>query len=135
GRRIRYTTIKNRLNRASPNRIDRTAHSRVAHESRAAGKNLFIRRLDVGMSANDGRNFSIEKSTHGDLLARRLTMDIDNYVWCFLSHLCDGRFHGPEGIFQDWLHKRARLHINDTYLSFGSFKHNRSATGCTLWII
>ena len=56
------------------------------------GKNLFVGRLHVGVRAENGRNFAIEKPAERDFLARRFAMNIDHDDRSFRAHFRNRRF-------------------------------------------
>ena len=76
--------------------------------------------------ADDGRNFSIEKTAHRDFLARRFTVNIDNNILSFLAHLRHRCFHGVKRVLKNRLHERARLHIDHAHFAFGRFQNDRA---------
>ena len=62
-------------------------HAGVGDVGRAAGQDPLVRRRDVGVRADDGRDPAVEVPAEGLLLGGRLGVEIDDD---------DGR-HGPEG--------------------------------------
>jgi len=95
-RQIRNKTVHDRLDLASQNRIDRAAHSRVAHERRTAGKNLLVRCLHMRVGANYGGDLSIKKPPECDFLARGLAVHIHNNVAGLFAHFFLPLFPRPE---------------------------------------
>ena len=118
-----------RIDGAAENRIGRAAHARVAEESRAAGKDLFVRGLHMRVRADDGGNFPIEKTAERNFLARRLAMRIDQNDVRFRAHLRDRGFHCWKWIFENRLHECARLHVDHADFALRRFEHDRPAPG------
>ena len=91
----------------------RPGEARVAQIRRAAGENLFVRRLHVGVRAHHGAHLSIEIAAQGDLLRGRFGVKIHKNDPGLLPqpcHLADGK---GKGIIQLRLHKSATLHVQD----------------------
>ena len=53
-------------------------HPGVTKESGSSGKNTLVSRLDMGVGADDGGNFSVEKPAHRDLFAGGFGVHIDD---------------------------------------------------------
>src|SRR5206468_8505026 len=128
-RHVRNKAIHDWFNRPAKNRIHPTAHPGITQKRSPAGEDLFVRRLDMGMRANHGRDFPIKKTSHRDFLARCLTVNIDNDVCSFLPHLGDRFIHRAKWILQNRLHERATLHVDHTDLSLRRLEDDRSASG------
>src|SRR5207244_4178768 len=75
---IRHKTLHDWFDGATYDGIHRPAHSSIAKKGGAAGKNLFVCRLDVSVSAEHGRNPSIEKTGERNFFARRFTLSINH---------------------------------------------------------
>src|SRR5439155_18219538 len=105
--------VHDRFDGAPENGIYRTAHSRVAQESCAAGKDLFISCLNVGVSPNNSRNLPVEKSAQRDFLARGFPVCVHDDVCRLVAHLRYCFFDSTKRVFQNRLHKRTSLHIDN----------------------
>ena len=89
----------------------------------------------MGVSADYGGDFSIEKSAERDLFTRGLAVRIHNNVrglFAYLRYYC---FDRAKRVLQNRLHKRARLDIDDANFPLGRLQHDRTAAWCALGII
>jgi hypothetical protein len=134
-RQVRDEPVHDWINGAPQDGIYRTAHARVAQESCAAGKNLFVRSLNVGVSSNDGRNFSVEKPAQCDFFTGSLSVYVHDDVRRLVAHLCHRCIDRVKRIFQNRLHKCARLHVDDTDFPLGCFQDDRPVPRCAIRII
>src|SRR5207249_8049663 len=85
-RQIRDEPIHDGINGAPQDGVYRTAHARVAEESRATRKNLLVGGLNVGMSSNDRGNFSIEEPAKRDFFTRSLSVYVHDDVRSLVAH-------------------------------------------------
>src|SRR6266480_7533395 len=85
-RQVRDEPVHDWINGASQDRIYRTAHARVAQKSCASGKDLLVGGLNVGVSSNDGRNFSVEKPAQRNFLTRSFSMYVHDDVGSLFAH-------------------------------------------------
>src|SRR5919197_813493 len=76
-RQVRDESVHDWINCASQDGIYRSAHARIAQESGATRKNLFVGGLNVGVSSNHGRNFSVKEPAQRDFLASGLPVNDD----------------------------------------------------------
>src|SRR5664280_2143787 len=58
--------------------VQRPGHADVGHVGRAAGQDARVRRLHVRVRAEHRRDAAVEVVAHGDLLARRLGVEVDD---------------------------------------------------------
>src|SRR4030095_1157625 len=86
-RQVRDEPVHDRINGAPQNGIYRTAHSGVAEERRATRKNLLVGGLNMGVSSDDGRNFSIEEPAQSDFLTGRLSVYVHDDIRSLVAHL------------------------------------------------
>src|SRR5262245_13264534 len=86
-RQIRDKTVHDWINGAPEDRVYRTAHARVAEERGSTRKNLLVGGLNVGVSSNDGGNFSIQEPAHRNFLASSLSVYVHDDVRSFGPHL------------------------------------------------
>jgi hypothetical protein len=107
---------------AAENGMDRAAHAGVAEKRGAAGEDLLVGGLRMGVGAADGGNLAIEKAAHGDFLTGRLGVDIDEDELRFFAHADDFLLDGEEGIFEQRLHEGAALNADDADFSLGGFE-------------
>src|SRR5437879_13023997 len=99
-RQVRDEPLHDWINGASQNRIYRTAHTHVAQKSCAAGKDLLVGGLNVGVSSNDGRNFSVEEPAQRDFLAGSLSVYVHDDVCRLVVHLRQLCLYWPKRIYQ-----------------------------------
>ena len=111
-RQIRDESIHDWINGAPQNGVYRAAHARVAEESRTTRKNLLVGGLNVRMSSNDRRNFSIEESAQRDFFTRSLSMYVHDDVRSLVAHLRHRCIDRAKRVFQNRLHKCARLDVD-----------------------
>ena len=89
----------------------------------------------MGVGADDGRNFSIEKTSDRDFLARGLAMSIDENDRRLLAHFRDGDLERGKRILENRLHERPGLHVDHAHLPLRCFEHDRAAAGRAVGII
>ena len=81
------------------------------------------------------RHLPVEKSPQRNFLAGRFAVRIDDDVLSLTAHLGHCCFDGTERVFQNRLHKRARLHVDHTDFPLGRFQDDRSASRRAIGII
>ena len=96
---------------------------------------MLVRCLNMSVSADDSGDFSVEKTAHGDFLTGGFAMHINDDVHSPFAHLRHRCFDSAERVFQNWLHERACLHIDDADFALGRFQDDRSAPWRTVGVI
>ena len=71
--------LDDRIDPSPEDLILAAAHPGITEKSRASGENTLIRGLHVGVGANHPSHLPVEKSSHGDLLAGRLCVKIEEH--------------------------------------------------------
>ena len=117
-------TLENGVDIASQNAFDGAAHSGITEESGAAGENLFVGCLGVGVGADNSGDFTVEETAHGDFFAGRFGVHIDEDDVCFFAHASDFRFHDEEGIFERRVHESAALDVDNADLALVGFEND-----------
>ena len=79
----------------------------------------------MGVCANHSRNLTIEKASDGNLFTRGFAVNVDEDDVRLSVHFRDRRCHGVKGIFQNWQHKCARLHIDYAHFPFRRLQNDR----------
>src|SRR5438034_935168 len=134
-RQIRDEPIHDRINGAPQDGVYRTAHARVAEKSRTTRKNLLVGGLNVRMGSNDRRNFSIEEPAHRDFFTRGLSVYVHDDVRSLVAHLRHRSIDRAKWVFQNRLHKCARLYVDHADFSLRRFQDDRPAARRAIRII
>ena len=121
--------LHDRIDRAAENGMHRAAHPGVAEKRGAAGKNLFVRRLHVGVSAENRGDAAVEKTPDGDFLARGFPMRIDHDDRSLGPHFRHRAVEHGERILQDRLHEGAGLDVDHADFSLRRLENDRAAAG------
>ena len=96
---------------------------------------MLIGGLNVRVGSNHGRNLSVKESAQRNFLTSSLTMYVHDNVRSVTAHFRHSCFDRMKRVFQNRLHKCARLHVDDTDLSLGRFQDDRSAARRSFGII
>src|SRR5205814_7018732 len=129
GGQLRDDAVPVRFECGAQNRAGRATCSGIAEKSRPPREDLFVRRLHMGVSADNSRNPSIEKTSKGDFLAGRLSVSIHENGGCLLTHLLDRDLNRMKRIFENRLHEGSTLYVDDAHWPFCGFKPNCAAAG------
>ncbi len=111
---------------ASDDGVMRPAKARIGEISGASGKDLVVGRLNVGMSADDSRDFSIEESAKGDLLRGGFGVEINEDTRGFFSDFIDFKFHAEKGVLDFVSEEGSALSVHDPYFFAVTGDDNRS---------
>ena len=108
----------------------------IAQERRAAGKDNFISRLDMRVSAHDGAYLAIQHSAHGDFFASCFRMEIHKNNWRLWRQPFHLFAHRQKWIFQITPHKGATLRVDDANRRQAfTLQHRAPLPGCAGRII
>ena len=99
--------------------MDWSTHTRIADERGPVLEDLFVCRLNMSVRSEHRRDATVKITAKGNFLARGFAMGINDDVRSFTTHLRHRYVEERERIFQDWMHKGARLYVDHTHLSFG----------------
>ena len=80
--------------------------------------------LNMSVRADDSGDLSVEKTSHGNPLARRFAVHIHDDIPRLFAHFYHRCFRGSKRVFENRLHKRARLHVQHPDLSLGRLQNN-----------
>lgn len=109
---VQQELLDDGIHLAPQNAVVRPGKPGVRKEGGAAGKNLVVRGLDMGVGSDDSGDLAVEHPTEGDFLGSRLGMEIDNNDW----GLGAKPFHGLQGEWEGVVERRhegASLKIED----------------------
>ena len=65
----------------------------------------------MSVRADDSGDLSVEKTPHGNPLARRFAVHVHDDIRRLFAHFYNCCFSGSKRIFENRLHKRACLHV------------------------
>lgn len=104
--------------------MDWSTHTRIADERGPVLEDLFVCRLNMSVRSEHRRDATVKITAKGNFLARGFAMGINDDVRSFTTHLRHRYVEERERIFQDWMHKRARLYVDHAHFSFGRLQYN-----------
>jgi hypothetical protein len=112
GRHRVEKALENALLFHAYNGIVGPGHTDVRDEAGSLGQNVIVRRGDMGMSTENGRDFSVQEPAHRLLLRSGLRMYIDNDYFHFRRNFGDLGKRRAEGIV-DRCHEGTSLQVKD----------------------